>query len=254
MGTKLGEGSFVLQITISKRAAFIVAVALLLVIPGIAGATHIFTDVVDGSTHAEGIEYVADVGVTSGCGDGSTYCPNDSVSRAQMGTFMCRLSGSCGVAPSVDADTVDGYGAESLTGVGVTTLSGFVARTTTGTLDSFTVTAPADGFILVEVAGTVYQDLDATTNDAATTFASLSLCDAPATTACGTGAVSLYTQDADDTDSTNDTPGVSIAQVFPVTAGEDLTIYLNGSSASFISTWHLYATVTFHAMELTLTP
>ena len=37
-----------LQITISKRAALIIAIALLLVIPGIAGATHIFTDVTDG--------------------------------------------------------------------------------------------------------------------------------------------------------------------------------------------------------------
>ena len=64
-----------LQITISKRAALIIAIALLLVIPGIAGATHIFTDVTDGSTHAPGITWVADAGVTSGCGDGSMYCP-----------------------------------------------------------------------------------------------------------------------------------------------------------------------------------
>ena len=37
-----------LQITISKRAALMIGVALILVIPGIAGATHVFSDVTDG--------------------------------------------------------------------------------------------------------------------------------------------------------------------------------------------------------------
>ena len=39
-----------LQITISKRAAVFIVLALILVIPGIAGATHVFLDVGDGST------------------------------------------------------------------------------------------------------------------------------------------------------------------------------------------------------------
>lgn len=97
-----------LQITISKRAAIIIALALVLVIPGVAGATHYFADVEDGSTHAPGIEWVADAGVTAGCGDGTNYCPDDNVTRAQMGTFMCRLSGNCGVDPSVNATQLDG--------------------------------------------------------------------------------------------------------------------------------------------------
>jgi hypothetical protein len=41
----------VLQITISKRAAVFIVLGLVLVIPGVAGATHIFTDVGDNSTH-----------------------------------------------------------------------------------------------------------------------------------------------------------------------------------------------------------
>ena len=83
-----------LQITISKRAAVVIALALILVIPGVAVATHVFLDVGDGDTHAEGIEWVADAGVSVGCGNGTNYCPDDSVSRAQMGTFMYRLSGN----------------------------------------------------------------------------------------------------------------------------------------------------------------
>jgi len=97
------------QITISKRAAVIIAIALVLLIPGVAGATHIFSDVSDSNVHAPGIEWVAGVGVTAGCGDGSTYCPGDPVTRAQMGTFMHRLSGNAsGIAPSVNAGQLDG--------------------------------------------------------------------------------------------------------------------------------------------------
>ena len=79
-----------------------------------ASATHIFDDVADSATHAEGIEWMSGSGVTAGCGGGN-YCPSDNVTRPQMATFMCKLSGNCGNAPSVDADAVDGYDAASLT-------------------------------------------------------------------------------------------------------------------------------------------
>ena len=42
------------------------------------------------------------------------------LSRAQMGTFMCRLSGNCGVAPSVDATTVDGLDSTDFLGATAT--------------------------------------------------------------------------------------------------------------------------------------
>ena len=51
---------------------------------------------------------MATSGVTAGC-DSSNYCPGDNVSRAQMATFMYRLSGNAsGIDPSVDAASVDG--------------------------------------------------------------------------------------------------------------------------------------------------
>lgn len=103
------------KVTISKRAAAIILFAVVLSIPGIAGASHIFTDVTDSNVHADGITWVADAGVTAGCGDGSTYCPNDPVIRAQMATFMHRLSGHApGIDPSVNADQVDGLDASDL--------------------------------------------------------------------------------------------------------------------------------------------
>ncbi len=73
----------------------------------------------DGNVHAPGIEFAAGAGITAGCGDGSIYCPNDPVTRGQVGTFLHRLSGyASGVAPSVNADQVDGADASDFLGAG----------------------------------------------------------------------------------------------------------------------------------------
>ena len=49
-----------------------------------------FGDVDAGSLHAPFIERMADLGVTSGCGDGTNFCPHGSVTRAQMAAFLSR--------------------------------------------------------------------------------------------------------------------------------------------------------------------
>ena len=137
---------------VTRRSVVIGGIVGLLAIAGVAAATHRFSDVVDGSTHAPGIEWVADAGVTSGCGDGTAYCPDDAVTRAQMGTFMHRLSGNApGIDPSVDAATVEGYsGADLMTGAAVASGNGPVMPTDTlASMQSIDVTAPADGFLFV---------------------------------------------------------------------------------------------------------
>ena len=78
-------------------------------------ASDRFGDVSTGHPHEPGIEFVADSGVSVGCGDGSNYCPEEAVTRAQMGTFMHRLSGNAdGTDPSVDAATLQGMTPEDL--------------------------------------------------------------------------------------------------------------------------------------------
>jgi hypothetical protein len=47
----------------------------------------VFSDVPSGSFAAAWIEELADRGITSGCG-GGRYCPNASVTRAQLATFL----------------------------------------------------------------------------------------------------------------------------------------------------------------------
>lgn len=97
-----------MTIHVSKRAAGAILITALLVVPGVAFATHQFDDVSDTGSHVPGIEWLAASGVTAGC-DSDNYCPNDNVTRAQMATFMYRLSGNAaGITPSVNAASVDG--------------------------------------------------------------------------------------------------------------------------------------------------
>jgi parallel beta-helix repeat protein len=48
----------------------------------------IFTDVACPSAYANWIEELKAEGVTSGCGDGTTYCPSNNNTRAQMAAFI----------------------------------------------------------------------------------------------------------------------------------------------------------------------
>ncbi len=49
-----------------------------------------FGDVDAGSLHGPFIERMAELGVTLGCGDGTDFCPDGSVTRAQMAAFLSR--------------------------------------------------------------------------------------------------------------------------------------------------------------------
>lgn len=64
--------------------------------------------------HEAGVDWLAGSGVTTGCTT-STYCPQSPVTRAQMATFLHRLSGHApGTPSSVDAATVGGRSAADL--------------------------------------------------------------------------------------------------------------------------------------------
>ncbi len=49
-----------------------------------------FDDVGSDSFYAPFVERMADLGVTRGCGDGSVFCPDNVVTRAQMAVFLSR--------------------------------------------------------------------------------------------------------------------------------------------------------------------
>lgn len=53
-------------------------------------ANHVFTDVDDGRFFTEAAEWAKEKGITTGCGDGTTFCPNDPVTRGENITFAKR--------------------------------------------------------------------------------------------------------------------------------------------------------------------
>ena len=60
--------------------------------PAPAGSTR-FGDVGGSHPQAAFIERFAQLGVTRGCGDGTIFCPDESVTRAQMAVFLSRAFG-----------------------------------------------------------------------------------------------------------------------------------------------------------------
>lgn len=108
---------------------------LVLVVPAVALAAASFDDVPESHTHFDGIEWMKTAGVTLGC-DSNSYCPDDPVTRAQMGTFMYRfakfLGGEDGQVDAADhadhataadsaadADTLDGISSADLVPGGI---------------------------------------------------------------------------------------------------------------------------------------
>ncbi len=81
---------------------------LVLIVPLTAFATvSMFTDVPDTHIFVDDINWMKTAGITNGCGDGTTYCPEADVSRGQMAAFMHRLATN----GAVDAGTLDGKNA-----------------------------------------------------------------------------------------------------------------------------------------------
>ena len=67
---------------------------------------QMFSDVSDMHAFKDAINCIAHYGVTNGTGDGSTYSPNQAVTRAEMALFIARAAGAAGV------DLGDAMGAE----------------------------------------------------------------------------------------------------------------------------------------------
>ncbi|MCY4664099.1 MAG: S-layer homology domain-containing protein, partial [Acidimicrobiaceae bacterium] len=57
-----------------------------------------FSDVSEGHAHRAAINCIAYYQITQGTGDGSTYSPNQDVTRAQMAVFVARAATAAGVA------------------------------------------------------------------------------------------------------------------------------------------------------------
>lgn len=147
------------SLTISRRAAFVIVLSVLLVIPLVALAGSVFDDVDDTNVHIDGITFVKDSGVSVGCDASNNYCPSDFVTREQMATFMYRLSGTDpATAASVfaaDSDEVDGYHANELVRFAGDRDEGTALSGVDGIAASVDITAPVRGFLVISASSSI---------------------------------------------------------------------------------------------------
>jgi hypothetical protein len=156
---------------IRRRGGAVALVLLIaaLLVPAAAMAGSVFDDVPDSNVHAANIAYLKQTGITVGCDkEGKNFCPNDPVTRAQMATFMRRLSGrEPGTAPSVyaaDSDLVSGFHADELIRVGYGQDDSLSLAGTNGAAVAATITAPLDGFLVISASSEFTGGADDTAN------------------------------------------------------------------------------------------
>jgi len=76
--------------TITKVRLAVVILAIALLAPATAFATHSFTDTPDGKFYTDAVAWTKANGITTDCGDGTTFCTNDPVTRGENITFAKR--------------------------------------------------------------------------------------------------------------------------------------------------------------------
>ncbi|MCC5947080.1 MAG: S-layer homology domain-containing protein [Nitriliruptoraceae bacterium] len=87
------------RVTRGQMASFLVRAGN---IPPASGSR--FTDVPRTHTHHDDINALAAAGYTNGCRDGSRYCPDDPITRAEMASFLQRVAGLRESSGSIYAD------------------------------------------------------------------------------------------------------------------------------------------------------
>jgi hypothetical protein len=125
-------------------------------IPLAAVAGSAFNDVDDTDTHAAGVAFMKASGVSIGCDADNNYCPTDPVTRAQMATFMYRLSGTDPETdPSVNADQLDGFDVNEIIRASYDQTDSGALLGTDGVAAETTMVAPTSGILLIHASGDV---------------------------------------------------------------------------------------------------
>ncbi len=114
-------------------------------------ASHQFTDVANSHLFHNDIDWMRDNGITFGCGGGK-YCPDDFVTRGEMGGFLRRLSEKKVVdaATAVNAGKVDGFSANQLLRVAFGSTDD--APDSDGSAVLATIVAPKAGWLILSAS------------------------------------------------------------------------------------------------------
>ena len=83
-----GDGTLFCPEDPVKRGAMATFLSRAMRLPGIEGTR--FSDVSAGHVHRGAIYAIAELGITSGCGDGTRFCPEDTMTREVMAVFVAR--------------------------------------------------------------------------------------------------------------------------------------------------------------------
>ncbi|MEZ5167631.1 MAG: S-layer homology domain-containing protein [Acidimicrobiales bacterium] len=136
-----------MTIHLSKKRLAAAIVAVTMLIPATAFATHVFDDVPDRKFYAAPVEWAFDNGITTGKSP-TRFAPDDNVTRGESVTFLKRYHDNL-VQPGLD-DLADGLEAQTVGLFGsATRLS---STTTLGDLGlSASVTIPAGHTGVIEV-------------------------------------------------------------------------------------------------------
>ncbi|MGH8014591.1 MAG: hypothetical protein ACREBV_00170 [Candidatus Zixiibacteriota bacterium] len=111
---------------------------------------------------------------------------------------------------------------------------GTATTATPTTLDSFIVTSPGTGYLLVTVTGQYYFEMDAPASTSIIEWGYMGLCTSPASeVTCDGTYEAIYYQDAEDAtpNTNNHTEWFSLQRVIPVIA-TSYTFYINGEATA----------------------
>jgi len=121
-------------------------------------ATGFFGDVDPGYWAAAWIEQLAEEGISAGCG-GESFCPDDSVTRAQMAVFLVRtfgleLPGTISLFRKSDSFFDPQFEEVSLPYSSTSVINANVIGSSVYTLDSFKLAAEGKAFTIVNLTAT----------------------------------------------------------------------------------------------------
>ena len=138
--------------------------ALAVAVPSVALAANPFTDVPSGEWFTDAVDWAYNNDITTGKTP-ETFNGNDNVTRYESVTFLKRYHDEM-VVPAlndIDAESLDGYEADGLARVSGERTEDDVDDWD-GSSESIetTITAPTNGFLLVEYNATVTNDLQGT--------------------------------------------------------------------------------------------
>ncbi len=149
------------------RYGIVALITTLVVVPLTANASHQFTDVPDTNIFHDDIAWMKDNAITTGCLDGTVYCPGDNVTRQQMAAFMRRLAEKKVVdaATAVTADDAGMLGGEApdhyetiIEGTQGTDGELLPIDNLLSDFETVSITAPAPGYVLVNYHASVLRD------------------------------------------------------------------------------------------------